>query len=100
MAEKISDSEVIANAIKEFLQGNLKLDFSILGVSKAIKRDGVKKEAVIRGLSGWLEEGGDEAMSVVGALLASMGADKARQMCDQYIKTVDAEVVDTEAASE
>lgn len=96
MGEKIPDSELIANAIKEFLQGKLKLDFSVLGIGKAIGREGVTKQAAIKGLSAWLAEGGDETMSVFGAVLASMGADKARQMCDEYIKEVDAVVVDTE----
>lgn len=92
-----SHERTVAGTMAGFLtDGTLKIA-SLMTTGKALKNGGFTKNAVVAGIGQFIEDGGDEALSVLAAVIANMGVEKVQAM-NEHIKEVQATVVKTEPA--
>lgn len=73
-----SDHDVLADALSKLLQGELRIDFKVVSLGKALGRCGKDSEWVVRGLARWLSES-EEALPLVAAALTQEGAARLRE---------------------
>ncbi len=76
------DIETLASSLHDLLSGELKLGTGILGIGKALKRQGKNAEWMREGLHRWIETN-EEAIVILAAALGESGVERAKEWLDQ-----------------
>jgi len=99
MATHEKDMELLSEALKQLLQGELKVGANLLSIGSALKRQGKNTEWKLKGVVRYLDEHGEVALPLLGGALAHHGIDKflrwAREKYpEEFAQAAEAEVQD------
>jgi len=75
--QKTEDLQALQEALKNLLQGELKVGLNLLKLSGPLKREATNRRWVVAGLRDWLEET-EEAVPVLASALGEAGVERLR----------------------
>lgn len=96
--QKRADHELLCDSLCRLLSGEFKVDFSIMGIGKAIGRCRSDKDWVMQGLARWIAQH-EDAIPLLSGALTAQAAEKLRETLEKrypadFAKEADAEVRD------